>query len=274
MAAVLEAAVHRLHEGPVILQTHVLEHADGDDLVIGAVEIAVIPFDDLHGEPLARFAGVFDLPVRYIDGGHTASAFFGHVSRQAAPAAADVEHAVVRLEVELAADEVHLFHLGLVQVVRPVEVGATILVVRIKKGHEEVVVQVVVPLGDVERPHPRLHVQEDGRDGREKELQAPDDLFVDAGGEHLVDQLVQPLAVPPPLHVCLAEPQILVAEKPGIKPLVPDPDVRRTAAVDPDARRGKHPLEYVFLTVHRATLPSLPMAVPAAVETDSSREYA
>jgi len=97
--------VDDFHENPVVPPANVLEHPDRDDPVEGALDLAVIHLDDGHGQAPAEIPGIADLLPGDIYGGDGAAVAFGHVTCQAAPAAADVEHPVPGTQVDLVADE-------------------------------------------------------------------------------------------------------------------------------------------------------------------------
>src|SRR5207342_2353361 len=82
-----------------------LEHADGDDALVAAFDVAVIgePKIDVLSKP--AFAGAaacrLELLPRQGDSGHVCAAEFGEVERKAAPAAPDVEYPVIAAHQEL-----------------------------------------------------------------------------------------------------------------------------------------------------------------------------
>jgi len=75
-----------------------------------------------------------------------------HVTGQAPPAAADVQKPVAGLQIQFPPDHLELLELGLLEIVRALEVAATVLVARIEKCEEQVVSQIVVSPGDDVRP--------------------------------------------------------------------------------------------------------------------------
>ena len=97
-----------------------LDHADaGDGVERGVAQLAVVGHPDLHAVLEAALAHPLlgdrrlRLGERYA--GHLDVVALGRVDREAAPAAAHVEQAVAGLQVELAADEVELLLLGLLE---------------------------------------------------------------------------------------------------------------------------------------------------------------
>ena len=110
--------------GVVEARADVLEHADGDDAVELAVDLAVVLQGKAHAalEPLlarAR-AGDAELLGRQRDAQHVGGAAdLLQVERQAAPAGADVEHAAVGLDQQLGGDQPLLGELRLLEASGP-----------------------------------------------------------------------------------------------------------------------------------------------------------
>ena len=78
------------------------------------------------------------------------------VEREAAPAAADVEHAAVRLDEKLGRDQPLLGELRLLErAVRALEVGAAVLLVGIEEQLVQPMVEIVV-MGDVAARAPEV----------------------------------------------------------------------------------------------------------------------
>jgi len=125
---------------------------------------------------------------------------------QAAPAAADVEQAHAGLEPELAADEVELGDLRLLEVVGLRPVAAGVDHAGVEHGLEEVVAEVVMDLADLPCAAQILQVEQAGAHALQHQRAAAD-LLVEAGAQHATDEFVELLAVPPAVHVALAEPE-------------------------------------------------------------------
>ena len=88
------------------------------------------------------------------------------VERKAAPAAADIEHAAVRLDEKLGRNQPLLGQLCLLQrAVRPLEVGAAVLLVGIEEQLVEPMVEIIM-MGDVAARAPEV-VAADGAAGEE-----------------------------------------------------------------------------------------------------------
>ena len=129
-----------------------LEHADAGDAVELAVHVPVVGQQNLAaiGQPGSSdaFPGEFVLVAGKRDAGAVGSGSFGGAQDQRAPAAADVEQALVRLQVVLAQHVVQLLNLRFFQAVRMVlEVGARINHVLVQPKPVEIVRNVVV-VGD------------------------------------------------------------------------------------------------------------------------------
>ena len=127
-----------------------LEHADRGDLVELAVEPRIVlEFDGhpvLQAEPRDLLLGIGELLLGERDAVGANAVVLRGVNERA-PAAADVEKALVRLEPQLAADHVELVALRLREVVvRLGEIGAAVDHLGIEKERVELVGQIVVVL--------------------------------------------------------------------------------------------------------------------------------
>jgi hypothetical protein len=129
------------------------EHADGHDPVETAGEAAIVDqfIFDLSCDA-CRFgplAGDLELFLRQGDTKHLDPGDAVEIKRHAAPAAADVEHALPGFQVELGGNMRLLVGLRLFQAVGGVGViGATVLAVRVEEEVVQVVAEVIV-VGDV-----------------------------------------------------------------------------------------------------------------------------
>ena len=126
-----------------------LEHADRDDVVELAVDLAVVlqPELDPVGEPGGLGAGGRDpeLLLAERDAGDPGAADAREIEREAAPAAADVEHAGAGADQQLRREQPLLGELGLGEAdLRPLEPGAGILHVVVEEEAVEALVEVVV----------------------------------------------------------------------------------------------------------------------------------
>ena len=128
----------------------VLDHADRGDLVVGlAGEVAPVHDVDVDEVADARLLGALPradglrLRERHARRAHAVLA--RRVHDEAAPAAADVEQPLARLQLQLAADEVELRALRLLERLRPArEDRARVRHRRVEEEREELVADVVV----------------------------------------------------------------------------------------------------------------------------------
>ena len=143
--------LHLLHVAGNVLQPDVLVHADGGDLVeLPRHHRIVLQLDRhpvLEAEALDLLPGEGELLLRQRDAVRGDAVVLRRVADEPAPAAADVEEALARLQAQLAADHLQLVALRLRDVVVPVGVvGAGVDHLRIEEERVEVVRQVVVEL--------------------------------------------------------------------------------------------------------------------------------
>jgi len=249
-ASVLQVVMDRFHEGTVVLEADVLEHAHGDYLVECTPNIAIITFQELHRKVPAELAGIVQLLPGDVHRGYAAAEALGDVLGKPAPTTADIKNAVLRTEVHLAADEVHLRQLGLMKVLRTAEKGTAVLVVGIKKRQEQVVTGVVVPVRDDPGAPPALEVKQPGRDGGPEYPEVSSDPGVEPGSQYPEKKLIQSCAIPPTLHVGLPEAKVFLTEHPRVQPVVPDLDIPRVRAVNGHTRHGEQFLYDLTLFRH------------------------
>ena len=82
------------------------------------------------------------------------------------------------------------------QVFRALEIGATVLIIGIEKGHEKIIAQIIMLLCDAARPAPRLEIKEQcGKVGQEK-LYAFSYFIIEISGKNPVDKLIHLAAAP------------------------------------------------------------------------------
>jgi len=148
------ARAHELHElagvDVDLVRADVLVHADAPDRVEGAVVDGAVVLDpdlDPVREPALRDAPArqLGLRLRERDAHDADTVVLGCVDGEAAPAAADVEHALAFPEIELRADELELVPLGLLERLRAArEDRAAVRHRLVEEQGEEVVRDVVV----------------------------------------------------------------------------------------------------------------------------------
>src|SRR5438128_1568348 len=95
-------------------------------------------------------------------------------------------------------------------------------------------------LGDLARARFALHVRDERAEREELQPEAPRELLLDIGPEQLLDEEVELFALPPLLHVRLAEADRGVPQEAGVELRVLDDDVSGRPALDPDAGGVKY----------------------------------
>ena len=144
-----EQAADGAEEGGELRQADVLEHADRDDVVELALDLAVVLQAEAHAVGEAGGGGALGgdavLLLGEGDAGDVGAADAREVERHAAPAAADVEDAGAGADEELGGDQALLGELGLVERhVGALEEGAGVLHVAVEEEPVEPLVEVVV----------------------------------------------------------------------------------------------------------------------------------
>ena len=153
----------------VVVDADVLEHADRDDAVELAGDLAVVLELEAHGAGrpslAARSCEILSCSALSVTPVTSQPAVLARYNAEAAPARADVEHALARLDGELGGDVALLGELRLLQVVAVLEVAARILPVAIEEQVVDGAVDVVVvrhvaprPTGGIELQQPAAQV--------------------------------------------------------------------------------------------------------------------
>ena len=103
----------------IVLHADVLEHADRDELVVVARDVAIVVLDELDLVRQALLLGallrVRDLLARDVERAHLHAVVTRHVQRQRTPAATRLDDALAAVQANLAADVIHLGDLRLVE---------------------------------------------------------------------------------------------------------------------------------------------------------------
>ena len=81
------------------------------------------------------------------------------MQRKRSPPGPDLQDMIAGPEIELAADEVELVLLCLIEIVRVLEVAARVLVIRIEEGHEQRRTALVVRIDDDASPPLGLKIE-------------------------------------------------------------------------------------------------------------------
>ena len=157
-AAVPQPPAHAAEERRIVRNPDVLDHADRGDLVEAGVRgqvtiVAVLdraaPLEPFPADALGRVVGL-RLRQGHAVGAH--AVVLRRPDRQAAPAAPDVEQGLAGLELELAADQIELVPLGLL------ELAVGVAIVRAGVDHQRIEEERVELVGDVVVMGDRLRV--------------------------------------------------------------------------------------------------------------------
>ena len=158
---------------------------------------------------------------------------------------------IAGLQIELAADQVHLLLLRPVEIVGARVVPAGVVLVPAEELAEEIVIEVVVPLGDAQRALARLVVAGAPEERGREVVEAPEAPLQPAV-EEPISEILEIGAAPPPVHVGLAEAERSLEQRLAVKGRVMDDDVPGPPAVGADVdgaedsveeALGQHPRE-------------------------------
>ena len=117
----VEQVAHLAEVGGVVVDADVLEHADRDDAVEAALDLAVVLELEAHGAARALSAPrarceILSCSLLSVTPVTSQPADLGQIEAEPAPARADVEHALARLDGELGGEVALLGELRLLQV--------------------------------------------------------------------------------------------------------------------------------------------------------------
>ena len=120
-----------LHQTLVVAIADVFDHADRDDLVedpakLLVIELPIVAAGNGHRQAVAAIFRVCRLFQRNRNADHFDAVDARRIVREAAPAAADVQHTFAALQLELAADEIELGPLCRVEITRILPIGTGI----------------------------------------------------------------------------------------------------------------------------------------------------
>ena len=210
----LQKCPHLVEVAPEVTPPDMLEHADGHDAIVLPPVVAVVlqpKLDAIRQAPPRRFrGGGVALLLGEGEAHHLDAGVLGEVHGDAAPAAADVQHALPRREAELAPDVCALGCLGGLQGrLRFAVVRAGVVHVAVQEGAEQRLIQVVVVAHVGEAGAGVVPRREQGGDGRQEPLGPTPGLpafQVDAQDGQQVDELAFG-HLPVAGHVGLAERQ-------------------------------------------------------------------
>ena len=150
-------------ESVVEADADMLEHADRHDAIERTLDIAVVDQPEHRVLRAAAFARPLlrarELFLREGDAGHLRARDFGEIERQAAPAAADVEHLGAGLDAELRGEMPLLGKLSVVErLLGGFEIGAAVLLVRVEEELVKPAVEIVVMRHIAPRPRPKIEL--------------------------------------------------------------------------------------------------------------------
>src|SRR3546814_309909 len=144
----------------------------------------------------------------------------------------------------LAADQVELGFLRIIEVLRLAPVAAAVDQALAEHGAVEVVAQVVVALADLVTAASGLQVEQ-ARTQCGADVGGAGHAFLDAGVEQVVQEAVERASVPPAVHVALAELERAPGHQPRRQVRVVDLHVPVAVAVDADIGVGQQGLQSV-----------------------------
>ena len=230
----LEHPVDRREERAELAVADRLEHLDRRDLRVAAVVLAVVLLEDRHpvGEARGRDALACQLRLlgRDRQARHPAAGLLRRVDREAAPAAADLEHVVVGAELQVRADPVELGALRLGErQLRRLEDRARVRHRLVEHQLEQLVAEVVV-VGDVAPRAQQAVAAVQPRPGLEHPPQRAVALRRRLGvAQQQLEQPDEIVAVPLARRVRLAEPELAAGREPAEETGVVDPQLHRQA---------------------------------------------
>ena len=172
----------------IALRSDMLEHADGDDFVESAFGVLSCVVNLLRGDIVA---------------GDVTAVVLGGVVCKSSPAAAEVQHFVCGLELQLAADEFTFCLLRLIQCPCVLPVCASVDHAFIQHVCVELVAEVVVTLCDSLRSGLVLHVQSSSSHPWPQPLPSKLVARFQPRAKHSGKELIELLHIPP-VHVRLA----------------------------------------------------------------------
>ena len=237
---VFQATKRAFHVAAVILEPDMLEHSDAHDAVERFFYVAIILQPDFDRQTTAKYLGESLLLLGDRDADNCAAIILGRIFRQSAPATADVEQTHACRQSELTANQIHLLPLRDREIIRVAKVRARILHRRIEHCLEEIVAEVVVPLRDRAGAALGLQIQNDCHDNIDRLAKADSHSLFKMGPQRAKTHLIERRAIPPAIHVGLAEPERSTCEYPPVKALVMNRDVPWPLAIETNVGRAEN----------------------------------
>src|SRR3990172_3728539 len=244
-SVVFQTFMSYIHIGLIVFIPHMLEHADGDDMIETLPQIAVVLQPEFDRQAPAEFPAEGQLLLRDLYPCDLHLIFFRGVPGEAAPAAADVQYLLPWLQAELPAGQVQLGLLGLIQTGRVLPVSAAVNHPPVQHMPEELIADIIMSFTDLKGPCPGADIAQHRTEGMQEQ---PPVLFKPVfrlrrhdPGEKPVEVVAFPVAV----HIRLPKAQTAFADYPPEKGFVPYADVPGVAAVNGYTRRGKYILDKI-----------------------------
>jgi hypothetical protein len=231
----------------------VLEHPDRHDRVEDSRDVAVVLEGELHGQPGRSPPGEIDLLPGHGDADDLRAVALRGERREPAPAAADVEDAHPRLQPDLSADEVELCLLSLFQQARFLPVAAAVEHPPVEHGFVEVVAEIVVSLADLECLRAVPPARQPRAENAPK-VSPGSGPVVEAGREDAAEERLELVAIPPAVHIALAQAERTLREDAVIEPDVVDSWIPGCISTEANPRRRQKLLQYSPVLGHSCLL--------------------
>lgn len=212
------------------------DHAERNDVVERLVHVAIILQTQFDWQSGAKLLSERELFFGDRDADDLRAILFRGEFRKTPPAAADVENALAGLQADLTAHQIEFRFLRFVQTRGVFPVSAGIRQPFVQHRFVQVIARIIVPFPDHEGATFALSIGDAGADGVGEQGDARTKLRLDVLAQQTRQALVQRRAVPPAIHVCLAEAQGAIRQHTGIEAFVVNLDVPRTVTVDTDIR--------------------------------------
>ncbi|BAK11154.1 hypothetical protein PAJ_1074 [Pantoea ananatis AJ13355] len=203
----LEVAIDRGKVGWVVFRPHVFEHPHRDDAVKLLIQIAIILKQDSDIQPFAALLRQLLLFCRDRHALYADAIVSCCISRQTAPATANIQQGHTGFQLQLATDHVQFGFLCRLKRSGVFPVAAGVLHVRIEHQGKKVITQIIVRFADLPGPFFRLQVNQPGQRNAHDILHVMRKLLIKLMFQRPMKKHIQPLALPPAVHITFAQPQ-------------------------------------------------------------------
>src|SRR5262249_31293349 len=211
----------------------VLEHPDRHDRVERIEKIAVVLEAELDWQTVGELGGPALLLARDRHSHDAHAVTLRRKDGEAAPSTPDVEDPHPGLESDPSTDQIELRFLRGIEICRSIPPRAAVSHPAIEHRREQVIAEIVVPFPDLERPRAPARIPQPRHHDCQHIPPAPD--VPDESRSHdACHELIEALAVPPAVHVCLAESERSVPKHAIEEALVVDLRITRLRAVQLD----------------------------------------